>query len=207
MGDIPTNAQGSLVVIGHMKSYNGHMTELGLLAEQLNVSERTLRRAVSQGALRARRPSPRRLEISIAEKSYARHAWPLLAALREALRTEANVRFALLFGSAARGDDSVGSDVDLLVDLLDNSMERMADLSAKLEGLTDRRVDVIPLQSAEALPGLLADSIAEGRVLLDRDSRWAELQEREPALRRDALRRDRRRRRAALTEIDRMLAA
>jgi predicted nucleotidyltransferase len=194
-------------LIGHMKRYNGHMTELGLLAEQLNVSERTLRRAVGQGALRARRPSPRRLEISVGEKRYARRAWPMLASLREALRTEANVRFALLFGSAARGDDSAGSDIDLLVEMRDNSMERVADLSAKLEGLADRRVDVILLQSAEALPGLLANAIAEGRVLLDRDSRWTELQEREGALRREALRRDKRRRRAALKGIDRMRAA
>jgi predicted nucleotidyltransferase len=183
------------------------MNELGLLAEQLNVSERTLRRAVGQGALRARRPSPRRLEISVAEKRYARLAWPLLAALRAVLRTEANVRFALLFGSAARGDDSADSDIDLLVEMRDDSIERVADLSAKLEGLTHRRVDVILLQSAKALPGLLAEAIAEGRVLLDRDSRWTELREREGALRRDALRRDKRRRGVALKGIDRMLAA
>jgi hypothetical protein len=162
---------------------------------------------VSQGALRAKRPSPRRLEVSVAEKRYARHAWPLLASLREALRTEANVRFALLFGSAARGDDSAGSDIDLLVEMRDDSMERVVDLSAKLEGLTGRRIDLIPLQSAEALPGLIADAIVEGRVLLDRDSRWTELREREPAFRRDSLRRDRHRRRAALRGVDRMLAA
>lgn len=181
------------------------MTELGLLAEQVNASERTLRRAVNQGVLRAKRPSPRRLEIPIAEKRYVRHAWPLLASLRSALRTEGNVRFALLFGSAARGDDMPHSDVDLLVEMQDDSLERVADLSAKLEGLIGRRVDVIPIRSAEAIPELLADAIAEGRALVDRDARWTKLRGRERALRRHAQRGEKRRRAAALAGIDRML--
>lgn len=183
------------------------MTELELLATQLDVNERTLRRAVNQGVLRAKRPSPRRLEIPIAEKRYVRHAWPLLASLRAALRTEENVCFALLFGSAARGDDTPRSDVDLLVEMRDDSLERVADLSAKLEGLVGRRVDVVPIRSAEAIPGLLADAIAEGRVLVDRGGCWGGLRKRESTLRRDALRGDKRRREAALAGIDRMLAA
>lgn len=182
------------------------MTELALLAEQLHVSERTLRRAVNQGVLRASRPSPRRLEIPIAEKRYVRHAWPLLASLRSALRTESNVRFALLFGSAAHGDDATRSDVDLLVEMQDDSLDRIADLSAKLEGLVGRRVDVVPVRGAEAIPELLADAIAEGRVLVDRDAGWAKLRGRERALRRKALRSEKRRRAEALAGIDQMLA-
>lgn len=183
------------------------MTELGLLAEQLDVSERTLRRAVNQGVLRATRPSPRRLEIPVAEKRYARHAWPLLAPLRASLRTERNVRFALLFGSAARGDDTDRSDVDLLVEMVDGSLDRVADLSAKLEALTERHVDVIPIQSAEAVPGLFAAAIAEGRILVDRDALWSDLRGREKALQRSAVASDERRRETALARIDRMLAA
>jgi predicted nucleotidyltransferase len=183
------------------------MPELEFLAEQLDVDERTLRRAVSQGTLRARRVSPRRLEMTVGEKRYARHAWPLLASLRSALRTEQNVRFALLFGSAARGEDTAGSDVDLLVAMRDDSLERVTDLSAKLERLTGRRVDVVPLPSAEAVPGLLADAIVDGRVLVDRGEHWAVLRGREKALRREALRTDKQRRDAALSGIDRMLAA
>ena len=57
----------------------------------------------------------------------------LLSRLRSALRTERNVRFALLFGSAATGADTPASDVDVLVDLRDPSLERLADLGAKLE--------------------------------------------------------------------------
>jgi predicted nucleotidyltransferase len=190
-----------------MASYNGHMTELGLLAEQLGVSERTLRRAVNEGLLRASHPSPRRLEMSLGEKRYVRRAWPLLSSLRMALRTEGNVRLAVLFGSTARGEEKARSDVDLLVELRDDSMERIADLSTKLEGLVGRHVEVIPLTSAEINPGLLANAIAEGRVLVDRDAHWAALQKREGALRRSAGQSDRRRRDAALKGIDRMLAA
>jgi uncharacterized protein len=183
------------------------MTELGLLAEQLHVSERTLRRAVNQGTLQATRTSPRRLEISLAEKLYARRAWPLLGSLRAALRTEGNVRFALLFGSAARGDDTPASDIDLLVQLRDESLERLADLGVKLEELTGRRIDLIPLDRAEAVPKLFADALAEGRILVDRDERWAELRASEEALRRNAVRTAKRRRKAALEGIDRMLTA
>ena len=183
------------------------MTKLELLAEQLNVNERTLRRAVSQGVLRARRPSPRRLEIPLAEKWYARHAWPLLASLRAALRTEGNVRFALLFGSAARGDDTWRSDVDLLVEMRDDSLDRVADLSTKLETLTGRRIDVVPLGSAEAVSELLANAIAEGRVLVDRGGHWPRLQERQSSLQRHARRSKKRRRDTALAGIDRMLTA
>lgn len=182
------------------------MTELELLADELQVNERTLRRAVNQETLRARRPSPRRLEISATEKRYARHAWPMLAVLRAALRTESNVRFALLFGSVARGDDHPHSDIDLLVEMCDGRLDRVADLSAKLERLAGRPVDVVPVQSAEAAPAVLADAVAEGRVLVDRDGRWPGLRERGPALRRSAQRRDKRNRKAALAGIDRMLA-
>jgi hypothetical protein len=182
------------------------MSELASLAERLNVSERTLRRAVDRGVLRARRPSPRRLEISLAEKRYACHAWPLLASLRAALRTEGNVRFALLFGSAARGEDTPRSDIDLLVEMRDDGLERIAGLSVKLEGLTGRRVDVVPVRSAETIPAVLADALADGRVLVDRDGLWPELQSQQHSLQRRAQRTERRRRKAALAGIDRMLA-
>ena len=89
----------------------------------------------------------------------------------------------------------------------DDSLERIADLSAKLEGLVGRRVDVIPVRSAEAVPELLADAIAEGRVLVNRDASWTELRGRERTLRRNAQRGGRRRRAEALAGIDRMLSA
>jgi hypothetical protein len=64
---------------------------------------------------------------------------------------------------------------------------------------------VVTLESAEAAPALLAEVVADGRVLVDRDGRWSNLKERAPSLRRSAWQRDSRRRKAALAGIDRML--
>lgn len=182
------------------------MTELQLLANQVGVNERTLRRAIGEGTLRAERPSPRKLEISAVEKRYLRRSWGLLAALRAALRTEQNVRFALLFGSAARGDGSAASDIDLLVELRDPSLARIADLGAKLEELLSRRVDVLTLDDARGSSPLLAQALVEGRVLVDREGRWPALCAEAGALQRRAREDTRRARRRALEGIDRMLA-
>jgi uncharacterized protein len=148
------------------------MNDLAFLAPQVGASERTLRRAVNEGTLRAQRVSPRRLKLSAAEKEYVLRRWGLLGQLRLALRTEPNLRFALLFGSAARGEDSAKSDVDLLVEMRDPSLIRRIDLALKLEGLLERQVDVIELEEAASNPLLLADAAREGRVIVDRDERW-----------------------------------
>jgi predicted nucleotidyltransferase len=147
------------------------------------------------------------LRLSTAEKSYIRRSWPLLALLREALRTEQNVRFALLFGSAARGEDSEGSDIDLLVEMRDSTPARRFDLNTKLEELLGRRVDVVDAGEAEANPRLLAAAAREGRVLVDRAHRWPKLRARGESLRRRASRQEERRKRDALAGIDRMLTA
>lgn len=185
--------------------YIGHMTELEILAAQVDVNERTLRRAVNQGTLQAERPTPRRLSISAAEKQYVRRSWPLLARLRAALRTEQNIRFALLFGSAARGEDTPGSDVDLLVEMRDPSFERIVDLGTKLEENLGRPVDIVVRNDAEDSPQLLADAATEGRVLIDREARWPILRDEAGALRKRARRQDRRLTRKALDGIDHML--
>ena len=181
------------------------MTELALLARELGVNERTLRRAVAEGSLRGVRPSPRMLDISLSEREYVRRSWKLLSALRTALRTGHNIRFALLFGSAARGTDAPGSDLDVLVSLRDPDLERIVELSAKLTAATGRRVDVVRLEDAESEPSFLADVIADGRVLVDRGGLWPRLRSREPALRRAARRRQAERTEAAFAGVDRML--
>jgi predicted nucleotidyltransferase len=183
------------------------MTQLARIAREVGVDERTLRRAVNEGALRARRPSPRVIDMPVSERRYARRSWPLHSRLRGALRTERNVRFALLFGSAATGTDTRGSDIDVLVDLRDQSLERTIDLRTKLEAAAERSVDVLRLAEAEADPSFLATAIAQGRVLVDREGRWPALRRREAALRRRGARRDVERTRAALDGIDRLLAA
>ncbi len=181
------------------------MTELALLAEQLGVSERTLRRAVGQGTLRAARQSPRTLVLPPQEREYARRSWPLIGALRRVLRTEQNKRLAILFGSTAVGGDTPTSDVDVLVDLTDDSLDRLADLTLKLEAATRRPVDAVRLRDAEHDPLFLANVMASGRVLVDRDGQWSRLSGREAGLRRGGLVEKDQRARAALDGIDRLL--
>jgi predicted nucleotidyltransferase len=181
------------------------MTDLALLAREVGVHERTLRRAVAEGSLRAARPSPRTLDISLSEREYVRRSWKLLSALRAALRTEHNVRFALLFGSVARGTAAPGSDVDVLVALRDPDLERVVELAIKLTAATGRRVDVVRLEDAESEPSFLADVIADGRVLVDREGLWPRLRSREPSLRRTGRVRQAQRTGAALAGLDRLL--
>jgi predicted nucleotidyltransferase len=183
------------------------MAELTLLAEEVGVSERTLRRAVNEGSLRGTRPSPRKLRLSLSERGYIRRSWPLISALRTALRTEPNVRFALLFGSAARGTDTSASDVDILVHVRDASLERIVELGAKLTEIVGRRVDVVRLQDAEAEPSFLADVASNGRVLVDREGLWPRLGPREATLRERGRRYEAQRAEAALAGIDRLLGA
>jgi len=132
--------------------------------------------------------------------------WQLLANLRQALRTEQNLRFALLFGSAARGDDSEGSDVDLIVEMRDAALVRVVDLELKLEDLLGRRVDVLTLEDASASPVLLAEALKEGRPAVDREGRWIQLRSEADAMDRRAERHLRERGRRALAGVDRLLA-
>jgi len=178
------------------------MSALADLAHDVGVDERTLRRAVSQGTLRGTRPSPRKLDLPLSERRYVRRSWPLIAALRTALRTEPNVRFALLFGSAATGNDTPESDVDLLISLRDPSFERLVELEARLAERVGRPCDVVLLEDAERKPSFLDLALDDGRVLVDRVSTWPELRRRAVRLGRAADQREARRTRAALAGVD-----
>jgi hypothetical protein len=96
------------------------------LARLLDVPERTLRRAAAEGMVHGQRVSKRRYETSLREETYLREHWTLLRALRAALRTEPNVRLAVLFGSIATGRESEQSDLDLLVVLSDPTASAVA---------------------------------------------------------------------------------
>ncbi len=181
------------------------MTHLALLAEQVGVNERTLRRALNQGTLRGTRATPRKLTLPLSERQFIRHSWRLLSTLRAALRTEQNVRFALVFGSTARGTDTPQSDIDVLVDLRDPALERIVDLSDRLTTVVGRPVELVRVQDAEVEPSFLSDVVAEGRVLVDREDLWADLQRREPSRLQRGRQDDSRRAEAALAGIDRLL--
>jgi predicted nucleotidyltransferase len=182
------------------------MSQLGTLAQDLGVDERTLRRAAAQGTLRAERLSPRKLTVSPREAGYLRRRWPLLAGLRSALRTEPNVAFALLFGSAARGDDDADSDLDLIVALRDPSLEGMVEVQERLERRLGRKVDVLSMEAAASNDLLISMAVEEGRVLVDRISLWPNLRAELGALRRQAERTSKRERQRTLAEIDQFLS-
>jgi predicted nucleotidyltransferase len=182
------------------------MSQLTDLADDLGVDERTLRRAADQGTLRAERLSPRKLILAPGEAGYLRRQWPLLGALRGALRTEPNVAFAVLFGSAARGDEDAESDVDLMMTLRDHSLDGMVELQGRLEERLAKRVDVLSVEQASSNELLLAMAVEDGRVLVDRIGLWASLSSELGGLRRRAERTAARQRRQALASIDGFLS-
>lgn len=139
------------------------------LARQLDVPERTLRRAAGQGLIRGERLSERRFRMSLREEAYLRRHWGLLSALRGALRTEPNVRLAVLVASLAAGQGSERSDVDLLVSLGEEGAGAVAALSGRLSERLGRDVQLVRRREAERSPRLMLDVLADGRVLVDRD--------------------------------------
>jgi predicted nucleotidyltransferase len=116
--------------------------------------------------------SERRFKTTLREETYLRRHWPLLSALRRALRTEPNVRLAVLFGSFATGAEAAGSDLDLLVALSNPSAAAVASLSSRLGDRVGCDVQVVRLQEAERSPALMVEVLASGRVLVDRDRLW-----------------------------------
>lgn len=145
---------------------------LGESAKRIGCSERTLRRYVTGGLLRGRRVAGGQLELSRAEEAYLRGHWTLLNKLMSALRTERDVRLAVLFGSTATGEDTPISDVDLLIVHRRSEMMVQMGLRRRLRHALGTPVDILTLEQAEAQPSLLADVVREGRVLIDRDDLW-----------------------------------
>lgn len=121
------------------------------------------------------RVGPRRFRITFREEAYLRSHWEMLRALRAALRTEPNVRLAVLFGSTALGSDEPQSDVDILVVLSDPDVGRLAELADRLSRRIGREMQLVRLSEAQASPVLMADVIDHGRVLVDRDDLWSGL--------------------------------
>jgi predicted nucleotidyltransferase len=107
-----------------------------------------------------------------------------LRALRAALRTERNVRLAVLFGSAATGSDEETSDVDILVGVRDPDMRRLAGMSERLSGALSREVQLVRLSDAMDSSALMSDVLEQGRVLVDRDGTWPRVQRGAPRWRR-----------------------
>ncbi len=158
------------------------------LADDVGVHERTLRRAVAEGAIRARRVSPYKLDLPVGERHYVRTHWPAIGALRAALRTEPSVQCAVLFGSVARGDDTIESDLDLLVWMGDAPNSARHALARRLAARTGRHVHVLDVRDARERPMLLESIVRDGRVLVDRTGHWSALKAGASGLRRGAAR-------------------
>jgi predicted nucleotidyltransferase len=146
-------------------------------AAALRCDERTLRRYAGLGLLRATRGKRRELRLPYSEETYLRQHWELLHSLRGTLRTEPSVRLAVLFGSAATGEDLPESDVDLLVEHSSGDLEQIVELQRRLSARTERKIHVVSLDDAEYSPLLLADVLREGRVIIDRAGAWQRLGE------------------------------
>jgi predicted nucleotidyltransferase len=158
------------------------------LAHEVGVHERTLRRAVSSGLVRARRSSPREIALPDSEAIWVRTHWPLVASLRAMLRTEPSVALAVLFGSNARGDELEGaSDVDLLIMLRSATPGALDALSARLVKHLDLAVQLVPLEAAGRDPQLMEEIVRDGRPLVDRQGTWARLQADRGAIHRRAV--------------------
>jgi predicted nucleotidyltransferase len=160
------------------------MESLSRAASELSIPERTLRRAASEGLVHGERVSPRRFRITFREEAYLHSHWGLLRALRAALRTEPNVRLAVLFGSTATGSDDERSDVDVLVVLHDTGVGRLAEVGARLSRRLGREMQLVRLSDAQGSPVLMVDVIDHGRVLVDRDDLWSGLGDAAPKWRR-----------------------
>jgi predicted nucleotidyltransferase len=145
------------------------------LADEIGVHERTLRRAVADGTIRAHRRGPYKLDLPVAERHYVRTHWAGIGALRTALRTEPSVQCAVLFGSTARGDDAADSDLDLLVWISDATHAARHALARRLTVRVGREVQVVDVRDARTRPSLLETILREGRVLVDRGGHWPAL--------------------------------
>jgi predicted nucleotidyltransferase len=163
---------------------------LRTLARHLDVPERTLRRAAAEGLLHGRRVSERRYKTTLREEAYLREHWPVLRGLRAALRTEPNARLAVLFGSFAVGQETEGSDIDLLVGLRNGGAGAVAALAQRLSDRLGRDVQLVRVEEAERSGALMSDVLSNGRVLIDRDGLWAGIRAGERGWRRRAAEED-----------------
>jgi predicted nucleotidyltransferase len=159
-------------------------TLLPQLAVELSTTDRTLRRALTEGLIHGERPSPRTVDLPLSERVYLTSAWPLLAELRAALRTEPSLRLAVLFGSQARSDAVPSSDIDLLIRAKEGM--RVRELQRRLEAKVGKSIHAVTLAEARRSPLLLAEVLREGRVLVDRDRDWPELRRSRARVERDA---------------------
>jgi predicted nucleotidyltransferase len=163
-------------------------SDLPELARNLGIAERTLRRAIVRGTVHAHRPAPRTLDLPAHERAYLRTHWPLVQRLTAALRTEPDLRLAVLFGSVARGEETAAYDLDVLVAWRRPDLVRSSRLRRRLAQVAERPIQFVTLDEARDSAELMADVVEDGRVLVDRERAWRQWQARADELRAAAVR-------------------
>jgi predicted nucleotidyltransferase len=160
------------------------------IASQVGANESTFRLAARRGTIRCLRPGLRTFELAPGELPYLKQHWYLLSTLTQALRTEPNVRFAVLYGSRARGTEHENSDVDVLVSFRNDTLGSPNALGSRLTEAVGIQVDVARFSRVRVeSPFLLIQAIDEGRVLVDREHAWADIQKERETIARAARRR------------------
>jgi predicted nucleotidyltransferase len=183
-------------------------SELPALARDIGVPERTLRRAVQRGTVRCRRPGLRQVELAASERAYLRDNWKTISAIAETLRTERNVRLAVLFGSVARGYAGEDSDVDVLVSLAEERPMYLSHLAARLTRALGRDVDVLSLAHVHTHdPALLGAILRDGRPVVDRDGSWPALIAKRPGVERAVAKARAERHRSAARAVAQLIEA
>ncbi|MDQ3033091.1 MAG: nucleotidyltransferase domain-containing protein [Myxococcota bacterium] len=87
---------------------------------------------------------------------------PSLTELTAALAAHRDVELAVVFGSVARGEAGLGSDVDVAVR---GAVDRLA-LGAQLSRALGREVDVVELDTPDLV--LLSEIVRDGRCVAER---------------------------------------
>jgi predicted nucleotidyltransferase len=146
------------------------------IAKAVGTGERTLRRAIADGTIHAVSGNGRTLVVTAEEAEYVRLHWHELGTLRRLLRTEPNVALAVVFGSFARGEEEPDSDLDLVVALRRPDPLGLERLRRRLQPHLRRPLQLVAFADVARSPSLMYELLRDGRVLVDRDDRWAGLQ-------------------------------
>jgi predicted nucleotidyltransferase len=155
---------------------------LAQLAQSVGTGERTLRRAIADGTIRAVTVGSRRSTLTPEEAEYVRLHWGELGVLRRLLRTEPNVALAVVFGSFARGEEHADSDLDVAVVLRRPDSLGLERLRRRLQPHLERPLQLVALSDVDHGASLLHEVVRDGRVLVDREGRWAVMQARRAAI-------------------------
>lgn len=115
------------------------------LEQKLGVEARTLSALTEMGTIRGVGGDWHKLRKGEAE--WLIKHWGLVKSLQEALKTERLVKVAFIFGSYAKGSEREDSDLDLLVDMENETFTTQSGLHNRLEKKIGRKVDLFWLSN------------------------------------------------------------